>query len=112
MADPDPIDGNATAENQSALLGTYYGPGNPAAAHITTLTLQDANSDGLTNSNDTASPDAVSYDLGSGIVNTQNDSLFNLDVTFNFVSGSGEPPYNGLGGVIQTEAGDLFFCDA
>lgn len=109
MVDLDPTDGNGTAENQSALLGSYYSADDPAAGHITTLTAQDANSDNRINSNDTGSPEAVSYDLGAGVVNTQYDALFNADVTVNFVSNSGEPAYNGLGGIIQTEAGDLFF---
>ena len=109
VADLDPIDGNATAENASALLGTYYGASDPAAGHITTLTVQDTNFDTLINSNDTVSPEPVSFDLGSGPVSTQYDALFNLDVTVTFGAGSGQAPYNGLGGVIQTETGDLFF---
>ncbi|WP_298262003.1 Hint domain-containing protein [uncultured Litoreibacter sp.] len=109
IADLDPTDGNTVAENQSALLGSYYSAGDPASDHIVTLTAQDTNSDNLINTNDTASPEAISFDLGDGPVATQYDSLFNLDVTVTFDSASGEPPYNGLGGVIQTETGDLFF---
>jgi hypothetical protein len=109
IADLDPVDGTATAENQAALLGTYRGDGDAASNHITTLTAQDVNGNQLINTNDTSSPEAISFDLGSGIVNTQYDSLFNVDVTVTFLPGSGEPPYNGLGGIIQTETGDLFF---
>ena len=109
IADLDPVDGNGTAENQSALLGTYYGSGDPAHGHITTMTLQDTNSDGLINTNDTASPEAVSYDVGAGIVNTFNDGAFNVDVTVNFTPTSGEPAYTGIGGILQTETGDVFF---
>ncbi|WP_338549271.1 Hint domain-containing protein [Roseovarius phycicola] len=108
-ADFDPIDGNATPGDTSGLLGTYYGAGNAASANIVELTANDANSDGLIDSNDTASPDTITYDLGSGVVTTQYDSLFNVDSTVTFAPGSGEPDYNGLGGVIQTETGDLFF---
>lgn len=109
IAELDTVDGNSTAENQSALLGTYFSAANPASHHITTLTTQDVNSDGLTDTNDTATVETVSYDVGSGTVVTEYDALFNLDVTVNFSAASGEPTYNGLGGVIQTETGDLFF---
>ena len=84
VADLDPIDGNATAENQTALLGNYYSAGDPASDHIVTLTAQDANSDARINTNDTGSPESVSFDLEAGPVVTQYDALFNLDVTVNF----------------------------
>lgn len=109
VADLDPVDGNATAENQDNLLGTYRGDGDAASSHITTITAQDTNADNKINTNDNATPEAVSFDLGSGTVNTFYDSLYNVNVTVNFAPGSGEPPYNGLGGIIQTETGDLFF---
>ena len=109
MADLDPVDGDSDAENQSALLGTYYDSNDRAADHIFDITADDANSDGLINSNDTGSPDTITYDLGAGPVVTQYDSLFNVDVTVTFPASSGEPDYNGLGGIIQTETGDLFF---
>jgi hypothetical protein len=109
MAELDTIDGDGVAENQSALLGSYYSANDPASGHITTITAQDANDDSKVNSNDTGAAESVSYDLGSGLVVTQYDALFNVDVTVNFDASTGEPPYNGLGGIIQTETGDLFF---
>ncbi|MDA8746935.1 Hint domain-containing protein [Litoreibacter sp.] len=109
IAELDTVDGNATAENQDALLGTYRGGGDAASGHITTLTAQDTNSDGLINSNDTGTTEAVSFDLGGGTVNTSYDAVFNVEVTVSFAPGSGEPPYVGVGGIIQTETGDLFF---
>lgn len=109
QADLDPVDGDADAENASALLGTYFGPGDAASANIVQVTAQDSNSDNLINSNDTGLPESISYDLGSGLVSTHYDSLFNVNTTVTFAPGSGEPDYNGLGGIIQTETGDLFF---
>lgn len=109
IAELDTTDGNNTAENQNALLGTYGSSGEPLSRNITTLTAQDTNNDGLINTNDRAAPEAVSYDLGNGPVNTFHDALFNVNVTVNFHPESGEPPYQGLGGIIQTETGDLFF---
>ncbi len=108
FADLDPVDGNTFAENQNDLLGTYYGPGDPAAGHIVTVTADDADGSNTIASNDTASPEAVSYDLGAGVVNTVYDSVFNANVTVTFGPASGEPPYVGLGGIIQTATGDLF----
>ncbi len=108
-ADYDPVDGNASPGDTSGLIGTYYGPGNAASDNIVEITAQDSNSDNLINSNDQASPEAVSYDLGSGPVNTFYDSLFNVQTTVTFAPGSGQPDYNGIGGLIQTETGDLFF---
>ena len=105
----DTTDGNAVAENQDALLGTYYDASDAAANHIVDVTATDANDDGLIDSNDTATPDTITYDLGSGTVTTQNDALFNVNVTVTFPAASGQPPYNGLGGIMQTETGDLFF---
>lgn len=108
-SDYDPVDGNATAGDISGLLGTYYGPGNAASDNIVILTAQDDNNDDLVNSNDHATPEGVSYDLGDGLVSTQYDSLFNVQTTVTFAPSSGQPDYNGLGGIIQTETGDLFF---
>lgn len=105
----DTTDGNSVAENQDALLGTYYDASDAAANHIIDVTASDANSDNLINSNDTSTPDTITYDLGSGTVTTQNDALFNVNVTVTFPAGSGQPPYTGLGGIMQTETGDLFF---
>lgn len=109
MADLDPDDGDGDAENQSALIGTYYDASDRAADHIYEIVANDANNDGLINSNDTASPDTITYDLGAGPVVTQYDALFNVDARVTFPDTTGEPDYVGLGGIIQTEAGDLFF---
>lgn len=109
IADLDPVDGDGDAENQSALIGTYYGGGEFAADNIVTVTAQDPNNDARVNSNDRADPDQITYDLGNGLVTTQFDSLFNVDSTVTFGPETGEPDHNGLGGVIQTETGDLFF---
>jgi hypothetical protein len=108
IADLDPVDGNATAENQNALLGTYYGTSDPAAGHIFDLTVTDADGDFLTQSNDTAGTETVTYDLGAGPVVTHYDALLNVDMTVEFGPETGAADYNGLGGVIQTETGDLF----
>jgi len=108
-ADLDPIDGNGTAENASDLLGTYFGAADPAAGHIVTIRPTDSNNDLLIDSNDGATPEGVQYDLGSGPVNTFYDALFNVDATVTFGPETGQPAYTGLGGVIQTETGDLFF---
>ncbi|WP_282094465.1 Hint domain-containing protein [Epibacterium ulvae] len=104
----DPADGNSSAENQAALLGQYYDSSDPAASHIVDVTADDANADGLTNSNEQANPETVTYDLGNGPVTTYYDSLFNVDVRIEFGSEHGVPDYVGLGGVVQTETGDTF----
>lgn len=109
IGDLDPLDGDAVAENQSALLGTYYDAADPAAGHIASLTANDANLDGLVDSNDLLSPESVSFDIGGGSVATQYDGLFNVDVTVSFPASTGQPDYTGLGGIIQTATGDLFF---
>ena len=67
------------------------------------------NDDGLVSSNDTGITETTSYDLGSGPVTTQYDAIFNVNVTVSFPASTGQPDYNGLGGIIQTETGDLFF---
>ena len=108
LAELDTVDGDGTAENQSALLGTYYGAADPAADHIIDVTATDANADGAIQSNDTAGTETVTYDLGSGPVTTQYDAVFNSTVTVAFGTGSGAPDYNGAGGILQTETGDVF----
>ncbi|WP_299727585.1 Hint domain-containing protein [uncultured Tateyamaria sp.] len=109
VGDLDPVDGNATAENQSELLGTYYSAADPASDHIASISADDANEDGLINTNDRPDAEDVTFDIGGGPVATQYDSLFNANVTVTFPPGTGQPDYNGLGGIIQTETGDLFF---
>lgn len=105
----DTTDGNGVAENQAALLGTYFDATDPASHHIATIVAQDVNNDDRITSNDGATPEPVTFDIGSGPVATQYDALFNVNATVTFDPRSGEPDYNGLGGVIQTETGDLFF---
>lgn len=109
IGDLDPTDGNASAENQSALLGTYFSAEDPAADHIASLIANDADNNGLINTNDRGSPDDVVFDTGDGPVATRYDALFNANVTVTFPAESEQADYIGLGGIIQTETGDLFF---
>lgn len=107
LAELDTVDGNGSAENQTALLGSYYGAGDAASNHIVDVTATDNDSDGAIEGNDTASPETITYDLGSGLVTTQYDAVFNVDVTVDFLT-DGVPDYSGVGGIVQTETGDVF----
>lgn len=84
IGDLDPTDGNSSAENQSALLGTYFSAEDPAADHIASLIANDADNNGLINTNDRASPDDVVFDTGDGPVATRYGALFNANVTVTF----------------------------
>lgn len=107
LAELDTVDGNGSAENQAALLGTYYGPGDAAANHIVDVTATDNDNDASIEGNDIAGTETITYDLGAGLVTTQYDAIFNVNVTVEFLPG-GVPDYSGLGGIVQTETGDVF----
>lgn len=108
LADLDPVDCNESAENQPALLDTYYGAADPAAGHITTLTVYDDNDDQRITSNDRSDTEAIVFDLGSGPQTTVYDALFNVRATVSFGPGSGQPYDTGLAGNVQTATGDVF----
>lgn len=108
LADLDPVDCNESAENQPALLDTYYGAADPAAGHITTLTVYDDNDDQRITSNDRSDTEAIVFDLGSGPQTTVYDALFNVRATVSFGPGSGQPDDTGLAGNVQTATGDVF----
>ncbi|MEO9820864.1 MAG: Hint domain-containing protein [Paracoccaceae bacterium] len=106
--DLDPVEGNSDAENAAGLIDTYYGPGDPAHQHITTVTSDDANNDAAIAGDGAGSGETVTYDIGSGTVTTVLDLAATVNVTISFTPGSGEPDYVGIGGIIQTAEGDLF----
>lgn len=108
MSDLDPLEGNSTAENASDLAGTYFDASDPAIDHITTVTLDDANGDGVTQGDGFGAGETLTYDLGAGQVTTGLDFASNVTIDVTFYPGSGQANYTGLGGIIQTSAGDVF----
>lgn len=84
----DPLEGNASSEYASRLVGASYGSG-PAPLYeaITRVTTIDQRGEtgALDTSNaDTRGPDQVSYDLGSGTVTASFEGMgvYNATVTF------------------------------
>ncbi|WP_298298474.1 Hint domain-containing protein [uncultured Litoreibacter sp.] len=108
FGDLDTVEGNSAVENEAALINSYYDAADPAYSHITTVTADDANSDGVIQGDGFGAGESMSYDLGSGTVNTVLDFAATVNVTITFTASSGEPDYVGLGGIIQTAEGDLF----
>lgn len=85
FADIDPNEGDFIAENAGTLVGQTYGSsGAPLHANINSLTLDDANNDGLV-SEDDAGPSAE--DLIFGGVNSVLDSATEYNVTLTYSDG-------------------------
>jgi hypothetical protein len=106
--DLDPTEGNNPVENASGLIRSYYGAGDPAFKHITTVTADNVNNDGAIRGDGFGTTETLTYDVGAGTVTTVLDFAATVNVTITFTAASGVPPYVGLGGIIQTAAGDLF----
>ncbi len=107
-ADLDPTEGNNAVENSGGLIGTYYGSADPAFRHITTVTANNVNNNSVTEGNGFGGGETLTYDLGSGPVTTVLDFAATVNMTVVFDPASGQANYVGLGGIIQTAAGDLF----
>jgi hypothetical protein len=106
--DLDTNDINAVSENANSLNGTSFGTaGQPLFKDIVNLTLDDVSGDGVVNE-DGLFHNPVSYNLGSGVVNSTLDSSQTFNATIIYDPSSGLPNANVILTVIQDDLGNVF----
>ncbi|MFK7943399.1 MAG: Hint domain-containing protein [Paracoccaceae bacterium] len=89
--DIDPTEGNATVEDNAALVGqTFGGPGNLLAHNVLEVTAIDNSGFGTVLDTDTTNTpnDQISFDLGGGPQVTDFDSVARYDATLTYKDGT------------------------
>lgn len=115
IADIDTDEGNSSAENPSALIGTYGSDSDRLASHVTEITstslgdndedVEDGGNDFAIDMDHTSSSETISYDLGSGTQTVHLDTGALVTGTVTFTDGTTATTTLG---VVQDDSGNLF----
>ena len=111
FADMDTNESNTTAENASALIGTYGSASDRLARHVTEITSDTSGGNvvnldhGRDGDGDPFDPEFVSYDIGGGTQTAQLDTAALVTGTVTYTDGTTETMNLG---VVQDDEGNVF----
>lgn len=104
----DPTEGNTTAENAGALVGSTFGGSGSALNNdvVSVATNDRGGTAGALDQNNNLSNDRITYNLGSGPVTTTFDAAAQYTVTIDYVGG--QPSWTGNAVIMQDTLGNTF----
>ena len=105
LAEMDTDEASFSVEDNSPLLTTFGGPNDPLAKNIVDVQSHSGDSNTAISSDNYGTSDTVTYDLGSGLVTANVDSVIVVHGEVSFYGGS---TWESNMGVFQTDNGDTF----
>lgn len=109
FADADTDEGSRSAETAATYLGTFGSAGSPLSDQITEVSYDDSDDSGAIDTNNVGT-ETIAYDVGSGSVTSQVDSLAVVNLTVTYSDGSSQSFTNAV--MYQDTTGNLFLTNS
>lgn len=108
FADMDTNESSSSIESDTPVIGTHGSAGDPLWSHVVDVDTDSTDGDNIIDTDNGATTDRMSYDLGSGLQTASIDSAGTFNALVTFTDGTSA---TGSVGLIQDDLGNVFLGD-